>query len=1507
MQTDFKDNRGNRSAQNDATDHFIVAIGASAGGLEAIHEFFDNMPESPDLSFVIIQHLSPDYKSLLVELVSRHTHMKVYEAEEHLKIRKNCIYVIPNNKMITIRNNQLMLEDKKQLQAPNNAIDIFLNSLAKERKENAIAVILSGTGSDGTKGIEAIKEQGGMVLVQEPASAKFDGMPHSAIHSGNADMILKPADMPREILHHILEQPVNGEISFDPRQLEELFAIIHKGVGYDFHYYKLPTIQRRISRRMHQLNIQDLNEFIRLLSNDPEEARKLGKDFLIGVTRFFRDKEAFNYLDEKIIPEIVRDKAEHGLIKVWVCACSTGEEAYSIAILLVESIERMGKNVDLKIFATDIDDAGIAIATRGVYPLSIEKDIPAHLLEKYFIRSADHFQVVPSIRKQIVFARHDLIKDPPFINNDFVSCRNMLIYMSPVLQQKVMTMLNFSLNMGGILFLGSSESAGEIKDNVTEVNSKFKIFRKNSETKMGGQYFSSISSRRITDFDRRNNPPVPGRQKPRQLWEALKILLVEDLEFAAFFVDHSFDIKETLGNYERFLELPKKGLHLNLLNMVPAELYFVLNTETRNARKDGKTIVLKNVKFKREGVLVSWRLIIKPMEPYTMIVINENESAELSEPASPDMERASVDVNNYVRSLEEEMTELRQHLQMAVEDLETTNEELQSSNEELLSANEELQSSNEELQSLNEELHTLNTEHQLKIKELIELNDDLNNYFRSTDIGQVFLDRDLRIRKFNPASSAMINFIDSDIGRPITHISNNIAYDDFLQDIKNVLQTHETVEKELSLVNGRNVLMRIMPYLTRDRKVNGVIISFIDITVIINLNNTIRSVLDSNPSAILAFRSVRTSSGITDFTLETANHAATEFLHKSVQEAIGWSLKNKIPMLSGQGLFEQYVQVVLKDRNLHTDIFFPEENKWYAITATRMMDGFVATYTDITEKKISEEKLRRNYTELIAAKDHLKVANSELENKVRSRTRELSESEERFRLVARATNDALWDWDLVNNKVWFGETFNKLFGYQLENEFTARDFWMEKVHPDDLPRVRDSVYEVINKGERQWSQEYRFRKKNGEFAHILDRGYIMHDELGTPYRMLGSMFDITNLKAAEREVATTNAQRKFLAESMPLIVWTADAAGLLDFVNRQFELYTGHSYKEALGEGWKTFIHPDQLPALLNLWNRALNTNSDFSMEVRMLHKSGEYHWNILRGRAGKDPAGKLHDLVITLIDIHDQKVMNEVLENKVIERTRELKEINHALELSNNDLQQFASVASHDLQEPLRKIQMFAKMIKDRSSEKLPDNTLQYLEKILHSSSRMKLLITDILNYSRLSASTIRYVRTDLDQLVRETLDDFEYSIREKSARIDIGPLPVIEVIPGQLRQVFHNLFSNALKFSRQNLAPHIVIDCKRVAELNFDLPANNDGKYFEFTFRDNGIGFDNQFANNLFNLFQRLHSKDKYEGTGIGLAITKKIVDKHNGIIRGQSEEGKGAEFTFVLPEEQSTESNN
>ncbi|HVS98245.1 MAG TPA: CheR family methyltransferase, partial [Puia sp.] len=1221
-------------------------------------------------------------------------------------------------------------------------------------------------------------------------------MPNSVIGAGNADFVLPAGAIFNEIMHHISPAPafLYGNEKKDDEFLHTVFDLIRKESGVEFHYYKTPTLLRRITKRMIQGSFTDPETYIGYLQDHAEEVKQLGQDFLIGVTRFFRDPEAFDLLREKVIPAIIANKEEDDTIKIWVTACSTGEEAYTIAMVVDEVLEATSKNLTVKIFASDIDSEAIQFASAGEYPNSIEKDIDARLVGKYFIRSGKTLTIIPRIRKQIVFAKHNIIKDPPFIKNDLVSCRNMLIYINPTMQQRIFSLLLFAAGKDGFLFLGPSENSSLIKKDVREISARWKIYQKTTESKPSW-YFNQGPSEAFTSRMKTTRQPYSPKDTRSQslLWDDFKQVLTQDLAFVVLYIDAGFEIRETIGPYEKFLSLPRRQLHLNLLRMVPSTISILLSAEIRKAEKTGEKIYLKNIRYQNDNTSVALEIFIRPGgrpagavtgAAYTMLVLRElpvDEHYGNGDGKSNGNGDHHSHEEEYVRALESELSETKNQLQLVIEDLETTNEELQSTNEELLSANEELQSSNEELQSLNEELITLNTEHQLKIKELLELNDDLNNYFRSTDIAQVFIDDKLRIRRFNPASVKMINFIDTDMGRPLTHISNNIRSENLLHDVQTVMRSGRPVEKEVQLISGKNLLMRIMPYLTHEGKNDGVIIAFVDITAITDLNNIIRGVFNSSPSAIFAFQAKRNiGDDIDDFIVISSNYAANAMIRRSNDDLKGLSLKKDLPSLATAELLPKYLEVVEGDRNYHSTIRIKDEAKWYEVTVVKMMDGFVATFTNITERRQAEDRLRANYMELITARETLKKLNADLEDKVLERTRALAVSEERFRLVSRVTNDALWDWDFVNNTLWWGDTFYKQFGYQIPGTAPAdRNGWLEMIHPDDRAGTSESIYAAINTGQSNWTREYRFRKEDGQYAYVLDRAYILHDDNGTPYRMLGSMLDITELKRAEQEIARAK-----------------------------------------------------------------------------------------------------------------------DVLEQKVAERTAQLQQLNDALETSNHDLQQFASIASHDLQEPLRKIHLFCMAVLDKFSGRLPQDVLVYFDKIVRSTERMRSLVIDILNFSRLSAEVPRFRRTDLNTMFSEVLEDFEITIREKQAVVTASDLPELEINPGQFRQVLHNLLSNALKFTHPGTPPVVRLECTRIKEKCFDAPADEDGSFYRFTLTDNGIGFEQKFADNVFRLFHRLHAKDRFEGTGIGLAVTKKIIERHNGLITVQSSENKGSRFEWILP---------
>jgi two-component system CheB/CheR fusion protein len=1496
-------------------DQYIIAIGASAGGLEAIHEFFDNMPSNGALSFVIIQHLSADYKSLLVELVSKHTNMKVYEAGHNVPVERNCIYVIPNNKLLTISKGRLQLGDKNFDKAPNTAIDTFLKSLAEDQGSKAIAVILSGTGTDGSRGIQTIQQKGGMVLVQDPLSAKFDGMPNSAIATGFADYILAPELMPEEIFNYIKERPVlkAAEGKADESLLPEVLRLIDRHCHHDFANYKTPTILRRIGRRMNQLGYKNFKDYLEHLRNSSEECKILGKEFLIGVTRFFRDQAAFQLLKNEVLTELIQSKDENDILKVWVTACSTGEEAYTIAIIIDDLLQSHGKNLDVKIFATDIDVDAIEFASKGTYPSNSVADLEEHLVRRYFTRQGGSVTVHPNIRKQIVFARHNILKDPPFIKNDLITCRNMLIYMNHVLQRKVLSTLQFSLNTGGYLFLGPSEIPASVKEGFEEVNGKWKIYKKiandyryNPDRFPSAQTYSTPRGSKYAINSRENDTA-------KILSEDFKSILTEEYGFAAVYIDKNYEVKEAVGDFKKYLALPDRVSSLHILKMVGNELSVALNTAIRKSIKENTKVTLNHVRVRSSDKDRSINIFVRPSsrEGYMMIVFGESHEITFTKNA-PDFSSQNIaDSVAYISELEEELKETRTNLQMAIESMETANEELQSSNEELLSANEELQSSNEELQSLNEELHTLNTEHQLRIKELIELNDDLNNYFRSTEIAQVFLGNDLRIRKFNPIAVKMINLIESDIGRPIDHLSTNIKNANLVSDIQVALTKEDVVEREVQLNNGSICLMRILPYVRQDRRVDGVVITFIDITKVKELDNIIKSVFNSSLSAIVAFKSVRNDKNqIIDFQCIAGNYASDNFLNKSQTDYLGSSLKKSFPDLLQKDIFDHLVQVAVRGIPLHTELSFVQNGHpvWYEIVANQMMDGIVVNLTNINEKKKAEEKFRKNYQELIKVKENYRQLNAALEQKVKERTQELSQSEERFRLIANATSDVIWDWDLVNNKVWWSESFYKHFGFENTEEAASSSFWLQQVHPDDRNIVNSQIYDAINSGS-DWSGKYRFQKFDGTYVTIRSRGKVFTDNNGTPFRMVGSMMDVTESELSEQRLTEKNKELQlliqeftFVTDFMPQIVWSTQPDGNHDFFNKRWYDYTGLSFEETSGKKWSVVLHTEDKERAERVWNEAVRAGKTYEIEYRLRRKDGEYRWFLGRAIPLRNEEGKISKWFGTCTDIHDQKIASDLLEHRVKERTEELQKANMELEASNNELLQFASVASHDLKEPLRKIHMFSHLIKERYKAQL-DGAGDYLDRIINASARMTKLINDLLTFTRLSVSST-FEQVKLNTILAEVISDLELAINDKQAIIEADDLPEVEIVTGQMRQVFQNIISNALKFSKKEERPLIRITSEIVDHCSIDAPKADLGDYCRITLRDNGIGFDNQYAEKIFTIFQRLHAREKYEGTGIGLAITKKIIEKHNGIITACGKENEGATFTIILPLRQHTE---
>lgn len=815
--------------------HHIIAIGASAGGMEEINSFFDHTPLD-GVSYIVIQHLSSDFKSRMVELLARHSKLTVEEAKNGMQVKSNQVYLIPNDKFMTIRDDTLYLTGKNEAPGPHLTINTFFNSLAADCGTKAIAVVLSGLGSDGTQGIKAIKKAGGMVIARNPETSEFASMPSNAIATGMVDFILEPELMPGTIEDYIKhERELMPDNADDQKNLEAIIHLINEQLPFDFSDYKQTTILRRIKRRAAYNNFTRLENYIDFLKVTPVEIAALAKDFLISVTSFFRDKEAFNFIEKKVLPAILENLAPDEELKFWVAGCATGEEAYSLAILIAEQLTGKLKDTVLKIFATDIDTAALTQASKGIYNLSIAKEVSAERLENYFFKEGNNYRVTPEIRKMVIFAKHDLVKNPPYCNMHFISCRNLLIYMTPVLQKKIFTMLLFGLKKDGYLFLGSSENPTPIIKNLQVTNKKYKIY-KNLETKRLLQ-FDAFSLPEFVDPKRKTSSfsyEDISQSTNNSQAEKMHVSLAEDLDYLAVCIDENNNVVRSYGDTTKYFL--QKHYTSNLEELLPKPLSVAFNTIKTTALKTNEKSALTGIKIKHGQSVIKVSLSVRPLtrkkgEQTILLVIFTEDKLLSTEHQKDRVFDEEIYHGEYTMNLEEELKELKVKLQSAHEKLDASNENMQSFNEELLSANEEMQSTNEEMQSVNEELHTINSDYQLKNKELLEINDDLNNYFRSNINGQLFIDNELRLMKFSPGTVKQINLLEMDIGRPLSNISTNIKFETIIDDIKRVLSDGVIITKEIETNNGKWYHIMTMPYVQQlDHKNNGAIITFNDIT-----------------------------------------------------------------------------------------------------------------------------------------------------------------------------------------------------------------------------------------------------------------------------------------------------------------------------------------------------------------------------------------------------------------------------------------------------------------------------------------------------------------------------------------------------------------------------------------------------------------------------------------------------------------------------------------------------
>jgi two-component system CheB/CheR fusion protein len=1170
--------------------------------------------------------------------------MKVLEAAHLLPIKKNYVYVIPPNKNIAIHDGVMTLNTRNARPALNMPVDEFFKSLSEKHKNGAIGIVLSGNANDGTQGLKAIKQAGGLTYAQDD-SAKFKGMPRSAIASGAVDKVLSPLNIAREleriskntdIVRLAMQDTPDKEIDNADENLIAILQLLKKATGVDFMHYKMNTIKRRMVRRMILYKLDSLNDYLQYLRQHVSEIDLLYQDLLINVTYFFRDPDALEYISKSLLPSIIKSKRSNEPIRIWIPACSTGEEAYSLAILIIEVLGDKAASIPVQLFATDISELAIAKARLGIYSKEEVQQIAPKRLQKYFVKVDGSYRIVKAIRDLCVFASHNIFKDPPFSRLDIISCCNLMIYLDTVLQKKVLAMFHYALNEEGILILGKSETAGTSTHLFSQMEKKYKVYKRKKNS--SGKALLEMSYR-LPDTERSVGVGI-NKNKSREvstapdLEEALENILLTKYVPACVIINKELDILLSHGPTGVFLELPTGRASLNLLKMAHPDLVFELRNIIHKAIKGGIALKKSGLEIKRQNKIQYISIEVEPMQLHDderlFLVVFEAAPEPVKVDSKPaySKDKLVTQLQQELSAIKDDMRSILEEQEASVEELQSANEEIVSSNEELQSINEELETSKEEVESANEELITINTELQVRNEQLAESYEYAEAVFNTIGESVLILDHELRVK--------------------------------------------------------------------------------------------------------------------------TANQS------------------------------------------------------------------FYKTFS------VKEED-----TEGVSI-------------------------------------------------------------YELGN------------HQWDIPRLRGLLNDIVHQNVRFEGFEVRHSfPRIGEKIMLLNARKIVQKKNNLQQLILIAIKDITEHKKAEEIIANRETWFRNMADNAPVMIWITGPDLHINFVNNTWVAYTGRNFNYQKEYNWVQDIHPDELTATRQLFKKNMEERKMFLAEFRLRRYDGEYHWIYYVGKPVFSQEGIFNGYIGSGTDINDKKMLNTELELRVEERTQNLEVANLELNRSNEELKQFAYVASHDLQEPLRKIMTFSDQLK-LLKEPLSFKAVTLIEKINTSSERMSMLIDNLLNFSRISKSVKKYSTIDLNEVFKKVIPDFELILKQKKGTIRSNKLPVIQAIPVQMEQLFHNLISNGLKFSKENTPPRITVQANKIAENEVEgyMVLDRKATWYKIVFKDNGIGFDNEYAEQIFIIFQRLHDDSSISGTGIGLALCRKIVENHGGIITAHSEENHGAEFHILLP---------
>ncbi len=1483
----------------------VVAIGASAGGLEPLEQFFDGVKDQSSNAFVVIQHLSPNFESMMDELLSRHSGMRIERVVDGMVLVPNTIFLNPPRTEMRIVNGCFKLHEINDETHLNLPIDAFFISVASEYGSDAIAIVLSGTGSDGTLGSGEIKKAGGTVIAQDPASAKFESMPSSVIAKGYADAIGLPEEM-SEYISKIrsglsIVNIVSEEEGGDP--ILRIFKRLRERFGTEFGYYKRATIERRLRRRS-DLRGMSLEDYANVLGIESEETEALYADLLIEVTSFFRDREAYDVIRNDVIPDLVKDMSAANPVRIWVPGCASGEEAYSLAILIADHAVKHKLKLNLKILATDIHHRSLDAASKGIYPPSSVKKLSDDQVKRYFDASIDgeSFQIKQNLRRMVVFSPHNVLKDPPFTKMDMISCRNVLIYFNDIAQQKTLAFFHFALAKNGILFLGPSETTGKLQNEFSTIDQKWRIFQKKRNVRLmdavsllpsnenAGAFFGSSSSAdRLQVSDTPGQLTAPARQAHT---EALKELLRQYAP-TGFLLSRDGNIVHVLGDAGSFIKVDSGAFTTKIAEMVDDDLKLIISTglerlKTIDSFDFERQIDTETAKDGLHKVIVKLKVLNEPgnVKNYLLLTLERVKKAKTSPKLSRDVRplvegEATEIMQSRIADLERDLKSTEESLQSTIEELETSNEELQATNEELMASNEELQSTNEELHSVNEELYTVSAEHQRKIEELTELTDDMDHLLKATDIGIIFLDADMNIRRFTPSATLTFNLIPQDTGRPIAHITSKFPSVDFVDMIRRVIADEKVIEQEVN-VGDTHYMLRVLPYKTTLSDAVGAVITSIDISDLKQAQiaeiETAKHYEDivSDISEYL----MRWNADTNEITY--CNQRFCEVIGKPEDQIVGTEHTSVIPKPQLPEILDK-VKALKANETIEVDIITPTKNNQYqvrssAIRAIPNEDGRIVSFQVTGRITTQRYKYRKALESLINAGK--------------------TEGDDYQATLHRILEIGAEYLDLPQGSIGRidGDTFHCLTSFGANAISKGDTIPLEATVSSQLDE-RASSFSEHNLGKSKLSKQPFYKKSNIEAAVVV-RIFIGGQKFGTlsyldsePVLSAFTAEQIVFIQIMastighliERGYQLQNAtqQRQHFQEiyyKSPVMMCTIDASGKIVDVNDEWLSSLDFGRSDVIGAKLQKFLAPKVK------FDMALLKEPDSDYFRKQLFEFQTKHKELLsvelsaiRRNTGADEDDRY---LVVLEDVTErQSAWNEIKRQK------------SELEEANEGLSRFAYIASHDLQEPLRKIRQFGDLLLHDYKENLGDDGQYYVDVMNLSAARISKLVSDLLSFSSTAEKTFTFEEIDLQNLLVEIENELATSVKEANAKITVGKVPKVMADDTAVRQLFQNLISNAIKYRKPDVSPEIAITARKYRNTTI------------IKIADNGIGMKLDQERNIFDPFVRLEKRSEFEGSGIGLAICKTVCDRLGWEISVDSTVGSGTAFSIKIPNQEKT----